>query len=184
MSSVKGLKSNCIYFSYLAFILYLLVTALGLSPCSILLFNFYAIRSFSHPRCKPHMDKGYELNFFVFTYPFFSTKMYQNHLSPGTIFGEVKLLSHVHLFVTLWTVVRQASPSMGFSRPEYWSGLPFPSLGDLPDPGIKPGSPTLQADSLPSEPPGSQYFVLEEVTKLLKLLRHRLVWRVNNDKDL
>ena len=73
------------------------------------------------------MDKGYELNFFVFTYPFFSTKMYQNHLSPGTIFGEVKLLSHVHLFVTLWTVVRQASPSMGFSRQEYWSGVPLPS---------------------------------------------------------
>ena len=43
---------------------------------------------------------------------------------------------------------------MGFSRKEYWSGLPFPSLGDLPDPGIEPGSPVLQADSLPSEPPG------------------------------
>ena len=43
---------------------------------------------------------------------------------------------------------------MGFSRQEYWSGLPFPSPGDLPDPGIKPGSPTLQADTLPSEPPG------------------------------
>ena len=44
--------------------------------------------------------------------------------------------------------------SMGFSGQEYWSGLPFPSPGDLPDPGIEPGSPTLQADSLPSEPPG------------------------------
>ena len=43
---------------------------------------------------------------------------------------------------------------MGFSRQEYWSGLPFPSLGDLPDPGIEPGSPALQADSLPTEPPG------------------------------
>ena len=43
---------------------------------------------------------------------------------------------------------------MGFSRQEYWSGLPFPSPGDLPDPGIEPGSPTLQADALPSEPPG------------------------------
>jgi len=43
---------------------------------------------------------------------------------------------------------------MEFSRQEYWSGLPFPSPGDLPDPGIKPGSPALQADSLPSEPPG------------------------------
>ena len=43
---------------------------------------------------------------------------------------------------------------MGFSRQECWSGLPFPSPGDLPDPGIEPGSPTLQADALPSEPPG------------------------------
>ena len=43
---------------------------------------------------------------------------------------------------------------MGFSRQEYWSGLPFPSAGDLPNPGIKPGSPALQADSLPSELPG------------------------------
>ena len=43
---------------------------------------------------------------------------------------------------------------MGFSRQEYWSGLPFPSPGDLPNPGIEPGSPTLQADALPSEPPG------------------------------
>ena len=48
----------------------------------------------------------------------------------------------------------QAPPSMGFSRQEYWSGLPFPSPGDLPDPGLKPGSPALQADSLPFEPPG------------------------------
>ena len=51
-------------------------------------------------------------------------------------------------------VAYQALPSMGFSRQEYWSGLPFPSLGDLPNPGIEPGSPTLQADALPSEPPG------------------------------
>ena len=48
----------------------------------------------------------------------------------------------------------QTSLSMGFSRQEYWSGLPFPSPGDLFNPGIKPGSPTLQTDSLPSEPPG------------------------------
>ena len=52
---------------------------------------------------------------------------------------------------TAWTVVCQASLSMGFSRQEYWSGLPFPSPGDLPNPGIEPGSPALQADSLPTE---------------------------------
>ena len=66
----------------------------------------------------------------------------------------VKSLSHVQLSATPWTVARQALLSMGFSRREYWSGLPFPSPGDLPDPGVKPRSPTLQADSLPSEPPG------------------------------
>ena len=48
----------------------------------------------------------------------------------------------------------QAPPSMGLSRQEYWGGLPFPSPGDLPDPGIEPRSPTLQADSLPTEPQG------------------------------
>ena len=52
------------------------------------------------------------------------------------------------------TVAHQASLSMGFSRQEYWSGLPFPSPGDLPDPGIEPRSPTLQADALTSVPPG------------------------------
>ena len=68
--------------------------------------------------------------------------------------SEVKSLSHVRLFSTLWTVAHQAAPSMGFSRQENWSGLPFPSLGDLPNPGIEPRSPTLQADALTSEPPG------------------------------
>ena len=66
----------------------------------------------------------------------------------------VKSLSRVWLFSTLWTVVHQAPLSMGFSRGEYWSGVPFPSLGDLPNPGVEPGSPALQADALPSEPPG------------------------------
>ena len=66
---------------------------------------------------------------------------------------KVKLLSRVRLFATPWTVAYQAPPSMGFSTQECWSGLPFPSLGDFPDPGIEPGSPTLQADALPSEPP-------------------------------
>ena len=55
------------------------------------------------------------------------------------------------LCLTPWTVACQASLSMGFSRQEYWSGLPFLSPGDLPDPGIEPGSPALQADSLPPE---------------------------------
>ena len=57
-------------------------------------------------------------------------------------------VSRIQLFATPWTVAHQAPLSMEFSRQEYWSGLPFPSLKDLPDPGIKPGSPALQADPL------------------------------------
>ena len=63
--------------------------------------------------------------------------------------SEVKLLSRVRL-CDQWTVAHQAPLSMEFSRQEYWNGLPFPSPGDLPDPGIKPRSPTLQADALTS----------------------------------
>ena len=65
----------------------------------------------------------------------------------------MELPSHVRLLVTSWTVARQAPLFMGFFRQEYWSGLPFPPPGDLPDTGIKPGSPALQADALQSEPP-------------------------------
>ena len=66
----------------------------------------------------------------------------------------MKSLSRVRLFATPWTVAYQSSQSMGFSRQEYWSGLPFPSPGDPPDPGIEPESPALEADTLTSEPPG------------------------------
>ena len=67
---------------------------------------------------------------------------------------KVKSLSHIQLFATPWAIAYQTPPSMAFSRQEYWSGLPFPSPRDLPDPGIEPRSPALQADSLPSLPPG------------------------------
>ena len=80
---------------------------------------------------------------------------------------KVKSLSGVQLFETPWTVARQAPPFMGFSRQEYWSGLPFPSPGDLPNPGIEPMSATLQADTLSSEPPE---MVWENVGKLNTLL--------------
>ena len=59
----------------------------------------------------------------------------------------MKSVSHVQLFVTPWTAAYHTPQSMEFSRQEYWNGLPFPSPGDLPDPGIEPGSPALQADS-------------------------------------
>ena len=57
-------------------------------------------------------------------------------------------------FASPWAVAHQAPPSVEFPRQEYWNGLSFPSPGDLPDPGIEPGSPALQVDTLPSEPPG------------------------------
>ena len=77
------------------------------------------------------------------------------HFTVCIITNYVCIFSRVQLSATPWTVNVQAPLSMGFSRQEYWSELPFPSPGDLPDPGIKPGSPTLQGDSLLSEPPGN-----------------------------
>ena len=81
--------------------------------------------------------------------------------SPGLVVSpkvkvKVKSLSCVRLFATPWAVAYQAPPSMGFSRQEYYSGLPFPSPGDLPDPGIKPWSPAFQSDALTPEPPGKE----------------------------
>ena len=86
-------------------------------------------------------------------------------LSPTTSFreGVLKSLSHVRLFGTPWIVAYQAPLSMGFSRQEYWSGLPFPSPRDLPNPGIKPRSPALQKDVLLSKPPGKPHQREEEV---------------------
>ena len=69
-----------------------------------------------------------------------------------------EMLSRVRLFVTPWMVALQAPLSMGFSRQGYWSGLPCPPPGNLPDPGIEPGSPILWAGSLPSEPPGKTWW--------------------------
>ena len=71
----------------------------------------------------------------------------------------VKPLSRVRLFVIPWTVAYQAPPSVGFSRQEHSSVLPFPSPGDLPDLGMEPGSPALQADALPSGPPEKPCFI-------------------------
>ena len=78
---------------------------------------------------------------------------------------KVKSLSCVRLFVTPWTVTCQAPLSMGFSRQEYWSGLPFPSPGYLPDPAIEAGSQALQADALPFEPPGKPDKPREHIKK-------------------
>ena len=95
---------------------------------------------------------GKLLNFLVSS----SEKM--DKMIESNAYGYYEDKTHVSvfkgLFVTPWTVAHQAPLSMGFSRQEYWSGLPFPSPGDLPDPGIEPRSPTLQADALTSDPPG------------------------------
>ena len=80
----------------------------------------------------------------------------------------VKSPSHVWLFATPWNVAHQAPPSMEFSRQEYWSGLPFPSPRDLPNPGIKPKSPTSWADALPSEPPRNPCMFMESYLKKKK----------------
>ena len=74
---------------------------------------------------------------------------------------EYTELSHVRLFVTPWTIAYQALSSMGFCRQEYYSGLPFPSPGDLPNTGTEPRSPTLQSDTLPSDPPGKSKYTDE-----------------------
>ena len=73
---------------------------------------------------------------------------------PDNLKNWVKSLSRVQFFMTPWTVAYQVPLSMGFSRQEYWSGLPFPSPGEPPNPGIEPRSPALQSDALRSEPPG------------------------------
>ena len=73
---------------------------------------------------------------------------------------KVKSLSHVQLFVTPWSIAHKAPLSMEFSRQEYWSGLPFPSPGDLPDPGIEPGSLALQSDALLSKPEGKPDWII------------------------
>ena len=87
----------------------------------------------------------------------------------------MKLPSPVRLSVTPWTVAYQAPPSMGFYRQEYWSELPFPSPGYLPDLGIEPGSPTLQTDALPSEPLGNPFVINNSSLTMLCLIQWFLV---------
>ena len=89
--------------------------------------------------------------------------------------------------MTLWTVAHQASLTMGFSRQEYWSGLPLPSSGDLPDPGIEPRSPTLRADAFPSEPPGEPCCYTAETNQpceaiIIHLKKHTHTHKKNQEK--
>ena len=84
--------------------------------------------------------------------------------------------------MTPWTIAHQAPLSMEISRQGYWSGLPFPSPRDLPDPGIKPGSPTWQADSLPSDPPGK--LSMGEIALSKKKKSKNFMYNVAHDTDM
>ena len=88
------------------------------------------------------------------------------HFTKCVYLYEVKLLSRVRLFVTPWTIAHQVPPFMKISWQEYWSGLPFPSPGVLPDPGIKPGSPALQADAFMSKPPRKPVYMYKYALSL------------------
>ena len=93
-----------------------------------------------------------------------------------------KLLSHVWLFVIPWTVACQAPLSMGFSRQEYRSGLPFPSPGDLPNPGIEPRSPALQAGSLPSHQGSTREAWYRRLVGQKTLLMEAKAWAAEKKK--
>ena len=88
--------------------------------------------------------------------------------------SEVKSLSRVRLFAAPWTVAYQAPPSMGFSRQEYWSGLPFPSPGIFPTQGSNPGLPRCRQTLLPSEPLGKPMNM--SLSKLRELMMNREAW--------
>ena len=101
----------------------------------------------------------------------------------------MKSLSRIQLFATPWTVAYQAPRSMEFSRQEYWSGLPFASPGDLPKPGIEPGSPAFQADALASEPPGGKPQIIHSYSeigslKLLEMFKVCCKWKKSKKKRL
>ena len=87
-----------------------------------------------------------------------------------------KLLSGVQFIMTLWTTAHQAPLSMAFSRQECWSGLTFPSPEHLPDPGIEPGSPALQADSLPLSHQGSLLSRFSSVQSLNRVRLFATAW--------
>ena len=108
---------------------------------------------------------------------FFTTSTIWRVLKTRYKWIQVQSLIRVWLFATPWTVAYQAPLSMEFSRQEYWSGLPLPSPGDLPNPGVEPWCPALQADVLPSELPGKPKDQIVEIKRLL-LLKENLISQV------
>ena len=93
--------------------------------------------------------------------------------------AEVKSFSCVQLLVTPWTIAYQAPQSMGFSRQEYWSGVPFPSPGDPPYPGVEPGSPALWADALSSKPPGKPHTMWKSLYKCSPVTSENCLERIS-----
>ena len=92
---------------------------------------------------------------------------------------KVRSLSCVQLFATAWTIAYQALPSMGFSRQEYWCGLPFPFPGDLPDPGMEPRSPSFQADALTSA-----YICINTIIRSAKQSMNKQLGYNRNDRRI
>ena len=113
--------------------------------------------SYPHPPKAPHLfSQGCLLSFY----------------SGGSLVAKSCLT-----LATPWTVVHKAPLSMGFSRQEYWSGFPFPTSGELPHPGIEPESPSLQADSWPTEPPDKTFFLhFSSVQSLSRVQLFLTVW--------
>ena len=122
------------------------------------------------------MGQGIYIYIYIHTHTYTHTPMVDSYCCMAESIW-VKLLSCVWLFATPWTVACQSPPSMGFSRQEYWNGLPFPSPGYLSDPGIKSRSPALQADSLPSEPPANPWWDSEVQGIVYLWLIHIVVWQ-------
>ena len=121
-------------------------------------------------RCREKNSEGYipgcnhslSIGSLLFVYLFTRMKTSRGKEGKGEVKGEVRepkysSLSCVQLFLTPWTVARQGPLSMGLSRQKYWSGLPFPSPGDFPNPGIKLVSPALAGTFFTTEPPGKPY---------------------------
>jgi len=112
--------------------------------------------------------------FFVFVFMYY---LYEKYYKPICACVP-NCFSCVWLFATLWTVTHQAPLSMGFSRQDYWSGLPCPPPGNLPDPGIKPVSPALAGRFFTTEPPGKSYVKIHIHNKL----KQAWIWWTSQDK--
>ena len=147
---IAPLKAMCLFFPFcqiLRFCLCLCFLAYFTMLCLDVIFFIFILLGFLNL---------IKLWFDVCQFQKFSSSISSNIVSVSCSLSFLsflyQLLNHVQLFAPLWTVACWVPLSMEFTRQQYWSGLPFPSPGHLPDPGIEPGSPELQVDSLPFEP--------------------------------